>query len=173
MIDAITSHAEESCNPIVACISDLYNRRCTPDICTARIRACISRGALANQPDAYHYPIHYAAALLHDATIVRMLVEEAGADINAKDRALETPLSLAVQIGQPVGFIAELIRLGADVHESAKALLYARERGDDELLELIISAGLDLEREAGVSEEIALIKYSEYLKRLAPSASSP
>ena len=123
MIKELISRAKDANNPVIDCILALYEGRFEPGVCAAMIREYIADDEKAMQSRGIE-PIHCAVALLPDTSMARLLVEEAGADINAWC-CDNTPLSLAVLVGKSVDFVKELLDMGAKRQPEDNVLFYA------------------------------------------------
>jgi len=90
-----------------------------------------------------HTPLHIAAQMGH-ATVVRLLLQEAGADVDARTHEGITPLYVALQQGR-IAVGRMLMDSGADVNAQTAsgntALHMAAQRGSLEAAELLVKSG--------------------------------
>eukprot|EP00193_Tetraselmis_chui_P016948 CAMPEP_0177792382 /NCGR_PEP_ID=MMETSP0491_2-20121128/24495_1 /TAXON_ID=63592 /ORGANISM="Tetraselmis chuii, Strain PLY429" /LENGTH=233 /DNA_ID=CAMNT_0019314793 /DNA_START=195 /DNA_END=896 /DNA_ORIENTATION=+ len=111
-----------------------------------QVESLVFEGASTNQPDEYgETPLHMAAAAGH-MEMVRFLVEECRAEINATNWEGWTPLFWSTVRGQ-VDVSKYLISMGADIilrtSQDWMPLHYAALNGDVEMSDILLSSGAD------------------------------
>ena len=90
----------------------------------------------------------HIAAWLNRADYARTLIDEAEADVNLRNDDGQTPLSLAVSQGHPVGILEDLLARGADpnivTNDGDTPVLLALRGDNEDALRALVAGGADL-----------------------------
>ncbi|KAH8425553.1 ankyrin repeat domain-containing protein [Aspergillus melleus] len=135
------------------------------------VEGLISRGAqVSTKDDKGDTALHYAAIGGHEG--VAGVLSRAGADLRARNKYNETPLTYAAQHGQ-VRFIKWLLLEGVNLGEALpdeaapSALMEAARWGHDQVVKLLLSSGAmtKVQRDSALLEAVRRQKY-EVVKSL-------